>query len=167
MAVDLLNGRMTDAHQGEVVVFLIGMRINRLRAPRSWWPVVAAMPRMLKELAENPAAGLLGVRTVIGGGFRELTTIQYWRDQESLLAYASAADQQHRPAWQAFNRQARAAAAGGRSAVGIWHETYVVPAGRHETVYVDMPAFGLGAAAGVQPVAKRGDRAAQRLGEAG
>jgi hypothetical protein len=47
--------------------------------------------------------------------------------------------------------------------VGIWHETYVVPAGSYECIYSDMPAFGLGAATGVIPVSQRGERAAERL----
>jgi fumigallin biosynthesis monooxygenase-like protein len=27
--------------------------------------------------------------------------------------------------------------------VGIWHETYVIEAGRHEAIYNNMPVFGL------------------------
>ena len=42
--------RLTANLEGDFVVFLIGMRINRpLRVDR-WMPVAAAMPRMLKEL---------------------------------------------------------------------------------------------------------------------
>ncbi|MDH6134397.1 hypothetical protein P3T37_003800 [Kitasatospora sp. MAA4] len=156
------RSRVTDTHDGEVVVFLIGMRINRLRAVRQWWPTALAMPRMLKELFADPGSGLLGARTMVGGGFREITVVQYWKDADHLLAYAGAADRAHRPAWQAFNRQARS----NNGAVGIWHETYVVPAGAHETVYVNMRPFGLGQASGTQPVASRGEHAAQRLNPA-
>lgn len=49
--------------------------------------------------------------------------------------------------------------------MGIWHETFIVPAGSYETVY-DMPAYGLAAATGVVPVDRRGDTAAQRLSAA-
>jgi hypothetical protein len=31
-------------------------------------------------------------------------------------------------------------------AVGLWHETYHVRAGEHESVYVNLPVFGLAAA---------------------
>ncbi|WP_051966224.1 DUF4188 domain-containing protein [Kitasatospora mediocidica] len=158
-STQVIESRVTDAHDGGVVVFLIGMRINRLRAVRRWWPVAQAMPAMLRELFADPDAGLLGARTMVGGGLREITVVQYWKDADHLLAYATAADRKHRPAWQAFNRQARSSA----GAVGIWHETYVVPAGGHESVYVAMPPFGLGKAAGIQPVASRGEAAAQRL----
>ena len=61
----------------EVVVFLIGMRINRLRRVRSWWPVFRSMGRMLAELAGRPEAGLLGARSYWSG--RVLPTIQYLR----------------------------------------------------------------------------------------
>ncbi|WP_180357275.1 DUF4188 domain-containing protein [Streptomyces sp. TLI_146] len=153
-----IEGRMTAAAEGDMVVFLIGMRINRFRALRSWLPVTAAMPRMLKELVKDEDSGLLGFQPVLAGP-RTLAVVQYWESKEKLLAYASAQGKEHRPAWAAFNRRAR----GAKGAVGIWHETYVVPAGSHESVYVGMPAFGLGKATGVVPVGRRGDRAADRL----
>ncbi|WP_288402040.1 DUF4188 domain-containing protein, partial [uncultured Deinococcus sp.] len=37
-------------------------------------------------------------------------------------------------------------APGGQVGVVIWHETYVVGPGQYETVYVDMPRYGLGRA---------------------
>ncbi|MFJ7151442.1 DUF4188 domain-containing protein [Streptomyces sp. NPDC100445] len=154
------GNRVTAAAEGDVVVFLIGMRINRWRAVRHWLPVLTAMPRMLAELAGDDDSGLLGPRG-LGGGPRTFTVVQYWESREKLLAYASDRNGQHRPAWAAFNRRVRA----GGGAVGIWHETYIVPAGSYESVYVDMPPAGLGAAWGVEPVGRRGERAAQRLAD--
>ncbi|MEV7421859.1 DUF4188 domain-containing protein [Streptomyces sp. NPDC091212] len=153
---------MTARAEGEVTVFLIGMRINKFRAPRDWWPVVGAMPRMLRELSRDKGSGLIGARTLIGGP-RLIYVVQYWDSKEKLLAYASATDGQHRPAWAAFNRRMRAA----RGGVGFWHETYAVPAGSYENVYVDMPEFGLGKATGVIPVGRRGESAAERLASRG
>ena len=87
--------------------------------------------------------------------------IQYWRSTDDLIAYASADERIHRPAWRAFNARARRAA----GAVGIWHETYAVPAGGHETIYSGLGSpIGLGAVAGTQPLARRGEAARQRLG---
>ncbi|MBA0051769.1 DUF4188 domain-containing protein [Streptomyces sp. AJS327] len=149
---------MTDASEGEIVVFLIGMRINRLRAPRAWLPVFRAMPRMLRELSRDPSAGMLGYRLLFGGP-RIFCVVQYWESQERLHAYASSPEREHRPAWAAFHRRARRA----NGAVGIWHESYRVPPGHYESVYVDMPAFGLGAARGTAPVGQGGARAADRL----
>ncbi|NLU69795.1 DUF4188 domain-containing protein [Streptomyces sp. HNM0574] len=144
-------GRTTADVQGDVVVFLIGMRINRLSAPRSWVPVFRAMPRMLRELARDEDSGLLGYR-LTGLPPREFAVTQYWESREKLYAYAADAEREHRPAWAEFNRRAR----NGAGHVGIWHETYVVPAERCDTLYSDMPAYGLGAAHGVRPLTKRG-----------
>ncbi|MGW9046585.1 DUF4188 domain-containing protein [Streptomyces lydicus] len=150
--------RVTAAAEGDVVVFLIGMRINRWRAVRHWLPTLIAMPRMLKELSRDGGSGLLGLRG-LAGGLRVYGVVQYWESREKLLAYASDQGGQHRPAWAAFNRRVRASKGG----VGIWHETYIVPAGSYESVYIDMPPAGLAAAWGVEPVGRRGERAAQRL----
>jgi hypothetical protein len=153
----IIEGRMTAAAGGEVTVFLIGMRINSLWRVRSWWPVFTAMPGMLRELSRDPDSGLLGYRQLVSG--RVIYLVQYWSSHEKLLAYASDPAGLHRPAWAAFNRRLRA----GRHHVGFWHETYVVPAGHHEQIYVNMPAFGLGAATEVVPAGRRGERAADRL----
>ncbi|NLU75029.1 DUF4188 domain-containing protein [Streptomyces sp. HNM0575] len=158
MAGDVRAGRTTAAVRGDAVVFLIGMRINKLRALRSWVPVLTAMPRMLKELSKDPAGGLLGFRVMVGG-LRDISVVQYWESHEALFAYASAAGKEHRPAWAAYNRRAR----NGGSDVGIWHETYAVPAGRYETLYVNMPPYGLAAAHGNEPADRRGERAAERM----
>ncbi|MDB1089603.1 DUF4188 domain-containing protein [Streptomyces sp. ACA25] len=158
MGAKVIEGRMTAEKQDEVTVFLIGMRINSFWRLSSWWPVYRAMPKMLRELSQDPDSGLLGFRLLLGGP-RGFYVVQYWSSHEKLLAYASAPDREHRPAWAAFHRRLRA----GRGRVGFWHETYVVPAGAHEAVYVNMPPFGLGEAAGVVPVGRRGDRAGDRL----
>ncbi|MEV7185015.1 DUF4188 domain-containing protein [Kitasatospora sp. NPDC093102] len=51
----------------------------------------------------------------------------------------------------------------GRGHVGLWHETYIVPPGGYESIYFDMPPFGLAAATGQLSVEERGRHAAQRL----
>jgi hypothetical protein len=151
------SGRWTHDHDGGVVVFLIGARVNKPLAVRRWWPVVSAMPRMLRELQEDPALGLLGVTSTVQG--RGSLMVQYWRDLDSLLAYAHDADREHRPAWRDFNRAARAA----DGAIGFWHETFVVQAGGHESVYVDMPEQGLPLALGSLPVSSSRDAARDRF----
>lgn len=159
MGAEPIEGRMTAEHEEGIVVFLIGMRVNNYRAVRSWLPVARAMGPMISELAQDPDSGLLGYKA-LRAGLREAYLVQYWESKEKLLAYASAPDRGHRPAWAAFNRRLRE----GRGKVGFWHETYVVPAGSHESIYMNMPPYGLAAATGVTPVARRGNRAADRLG---
>ncbi|UQA97750.1 DUF4188 domain-containing protein [Streptomyces halobius] len=149
---------MTADAEGDVVVFLIGMRVNNWWAVRSWVPVFTAMPRMIRELSRDRSIGMLGTRLLMGFP-RHFTVVQYWESTEKLLAYASDQSGEHRPAWAAYNRRLRA----GRGRVGFWHETYAVPAGSYETIYGNMPAHGLGAAVGVVPVGRRGERAAERL----
>lgn len=151
------RGRWTHAHDGEVVVFVVGMRVNRWRSVPAWSAVLRAMPRMLGELSRERERGMLRQRTTLGRHGPEVTT--YWRSLPDLLAYAHDADGEHRPAWRAFNVAARRRP----GAVGIWHETYVVPAGAHESVYGDMPLTGLAAATTAVPVTARTDRAEQRF----
>ncbi|MGX4689621.1 DUF4188 domain-containing protein [Streptomyces sp. JNUCC 63] len=158
MSAKPIEGRMTAASEGEVVVLLIGMRINSFAAVRSWWPVARAMGPMLAELTRDPDSGLLGYRALPAGP-REVQLVQYWESKEKLLAYAAAPDKNHHPAWSAFNRRLRE----GKGKVGMWHETYVVPAGAYESIYMNMPESGLGKVTGVIPVTRRGDRAATRL----
>ncbi|ANY09266.1 DUF4188 domain-containing protein [Pseudonocardia sp. HH130630-07] len=139
----------------DIVVFLIGMRINKPWRPDAWLPAFAAMPRMLAELSADPDSGLLGYRTLIGAGGP--LVVQYWRDRESLFSYAVDASGEHRPAWAAFNRRARRVP----GAVGIWHETFAV--GEFETCYGDMPPAGLALALGTRPVDGRNTDARSRL----
>ena len=150
-------GRMTHHHEGELVVFLIGMRFNKPWRVDKWMPAFLAMPRMLTELSKDPDSGLMGFRLTIGADGP--TVIQYWNSRDKLYDYASAPSAQHRPAWTAFNRRARKAG----DAVGIWHETYQVD--RAETMYVGMPTFGLAKATHSVPVGSRADKAAQRMAE--
>ena len=137
--VDLIQRRVCAEIEGDFVVFLIGMRVNKPWKFWKWWPVASAMPRMLIELARKPDLGLLHARTL--GGFPGVTVIQYWRSFEALEAYAKSRDAAHLPAWRAFNQ-----AVGSNGDVGIWHETFLVRAGAYESVYNNMPAFGLGRA---------------------
>jgi Monooxygenase af470-like len=149
-------GRMTHEYDGDLVVFLIGMRINKPWRPDLWLPVFNAMPRMLAELSKDKDSGLLGYRLTIGAGGPLL--VQYWSSSEKLYGYASERNAAHRPAWAEFNRRARKAP----GAVGIWHETYVVE--RAESIYAGMPVSGLAAATSSVPVARRGESARERLG---
>lgn len=136
----ILAQRVTAAHQGDLVVFLIGMRINKLWKVHKWWPVARAMGRMLGELYQQPALGFLGGDSWPG---RTILMVQYWRSLDALLSYAHAKEHQHLPAWRDFHRSV-----GSNGDVGIWHETYAVQAGAMESVYANMPPFLLGKCTG-------------------
>ena len=156
----LITERVCAEVDSEIVVFLIGMRINRLWKVWKWLPDMIAMPKMLKELAARPELGMLSARTHFG--LRNLSSVQYWKSADHLRAFAHAADKTHLPAWQAFNQSI---ATGGD--VGIWHETYVVPQGSLESVYVNMPRYGLGLAGTLFPAKGNRSSATKRLGQAG
>jgi hypothetical protein len=147
---------MTHDYDGDLVVFLIGMRINKPSRPDLWMPAFFAMMPMLAELSKDKDSGLLGYRLAFGSGGPMV--VQYWNSHEKLYRYAGDLNAAHRPAWTAFNRRMRKT----RGSVGIWHETYVVE--RTESIYSGMPASGLAAATSVVPVARRGDTARERLG---
>lgn len=132
------KGRMFGRIEGDFVVFMIGMRINKLWQINKWFPSIMAMPKMLKELFANPDAGLLGIQSWFG---RTTIMVQYWRSFEHLEKYAKDKDAHHYPAWRDFNQKVRAS-----RAVGVWHETYKVSHGSYESIYVNMPTIGLGKA---------------------
>ena len=152
----VINERMTAKVEGDFVVFLIGMRINKAWKVWSWAPVAAAMPRMLIELAKQPELGLLHARTMFG--FPNIVVTQYWRSFDHLHRYATDATRAHLPAWKAFNK-----AVASNGDVGIWHETYLIGAGHHESVYNNMPAWGLGLAGELVPATGGRKSARERL----
>lgn len=153
---EIIHERVCAEIDGDTVVFLIGMRINKLWKVWRWLPVLVAMPRMLRELAAHPELGLLHARPQFG--LRNLWVVQYWRSAEHLRAYAQSASQAHLPAWRAFNTKI-----GTNGDVGIWHETYVASIGHAESVYVNMPRFGLGLAGNLFPAKGQRATAAKRL----
>src|SRR5690242_32113 len=111
--------RLAAEIEGDFVVFLIGIRINKPWKIHKWCPAFLAMPRMIKELERQPESGFLGSTSA---GF---TVIQYWRSFDHLERYARSHDHEHWPAWVAFNRRM----SNSRGDVGIWHETYLIRAG--------------------------------------
>lgn len=153
----VVAGRITHRHEGELVVFHIGMTVNQWWRPDQWLPIFGDMPRMLRELMTDPDSGLLGSQMLLGA--RGPYLVQYWSSIDKLYAYASAPAAAHRPAWTRFNRRARSAP----KAVGVWHETFLVE--RAESIYVSTPAMGLPAATEAVPVGSRQQRARQRFAD--
>lgn len=152
----IITQRMTAELEGDFVVFLIGMRINKIWKPHRWLPFARSMPAMLHELGQHPEWGLLGYHLQLG--FPLILSIQYWRSFEQLAAYAAHRNAVHLPTWVAFNKMI-----GSNGDVGIWHETYQVTAGHYETVYNNMPPFGFGSAGRLVPATGRRSAAATRI----
>ena len=146
--------RVTAKIEGDFVVFLIGMRINKFWKLHKWLPVFQAMPQMIRELERHPESGFLGHIMSLG------VIVQYWRSFEQLEAYARDANQLHWPAWVAFNKSVGKS----RDDVGIGHETYRVRAGEYECVYSGMPTFGLAKASATVDAVGPMESARGRLG---
>jgi hypothetical protein len=153
----MINSKRISATKGkEFVVFLIGMRVNK------WWKIGSisqvgmAMGRMLKELYSKPESGFLGAESWFG---RTTIMVQYWESFEKLEAYAKDRDQEHYPAWIDYYKKIKQS----REAVGIWHETYIQSPGTYESVYANMPAFGLGKVIGTEDATADYQTAKQRI----
>ncbi len=151
---DRVTARVED---DELVVFLIGMRINKPWKIHRWLPVARAMGRMIEELYAAPELGLKHVESWFG---RTTMMVQYWESFDALEAYATHKAKEHVPAWGEFNRLI-----GSNGDVGIWHETYVVEPGRFECVYNNMPRFGLARAYDTIPAKGAYARAPSRMAE--
>ncbi|WP_052460702.1 DUF4188 domain-containing protein [Microbacterium gorillae] len=154
---DVFPGRYTaDPDTETVTVFLIGMRANR------WWKlprvlrVAATMPKCLAHLARNPEAGMLGYHQWLG---RTTILVSYWRSPEHIQAFAADRDAPHLGPWREYMKLFS-----GSGDVGIYHETYQVPVRDAESVYGDMPLFGLARATAHVKIGAGRNTARQRLG---
>lgn len=156
MAQDIFPGRFTaDIGRDTVTVFLIGMRANR------WWKmgriaqVTSAMPAMMQHLAAHPEAGLLGSEQWFG---RTTVMLSYWDSPEHLRRFAADKDSPHLGPWRKFMKEIA-----GSGDIGVWHETYQVPASGIEVVYNGMPMFGLAKATTHVQVGPGTNTAKQRM----
>lgn len=153
---NVIPGRFTAQIDESFVVFVIGMRINKPLAFNKWLPTFRAMGPMLRELYTHLEKGFLGGETFLYWPGAAL--VQYWRSYEDLERFARDRDAPHLPAWRRFNQTV-----GADGSVGVFHETYVIEAGRHEAIYANMPLFGLAKATEHVPAEGRLETARRRL----
>ncbi|MFD0521374.1 DUF4188 domain-containing protein [Paractinoplanes durhamensis] len=146
---------MTAEVDGDFVVFLIGMRINKWWKLHKWLPIAATMGPMMRELIRRKELGLLHFTSWAGP--RGTLMVQYWRSVEHLEDFAKDARLPHHPAWKRWNKLV-----GSSGDVGVWHETYVVQNGTFEVLYGNMPPFGLAEAGRAVPLTRATRGAAGR-----
>ena len=145
--MSLINvGRHTAEIEGDFVVFIIGARPSPFRLLRGLRDLGGnkGMKHMLDYLTQNPDKGLLGYEQFGLGA-----SVQYWSSFEHLEAFAKDTEDPHLDVWRKFVKRV-----GKSGRTGIWHETFLVRAGEYETVYTNMPDFGLAKASAVVPVAE-------------
>jgi hypothetical protein len=152
---NIIKQRMTVQIEGDFVIFIIGMKINKFWKIHKWLPAAIGMPAMLKELSQNKEKGLLGFQLL--GGIPPVV-IQYWESFEKLEAYAKDREAKHLPVWKAFNKNI-----GSNGDVGIWHETYRVKAGEYECIYNNMVPYGLGTVGKLVPASGKLEYSAGRI----
>ncbi|MGZ9586724.1 DUF4188 domain-containing protein [Paenibacillus marinisediminis] len=152
----VIPGRYTAHIDGSFVVFIIGMRINKLWAVHRWLPVFMAMNPMMQELYRNRDLGFLDASFHFS--WRGVSVVQYWRSFEHLEQYARQGAV-HLEAWRSFNQKV-----GTSGTVGIYHETYLVPEGQYECLYNNMPVYGLAKAGSHVPAIGKRETAGRRLG---
>src|SRR5438552_10467018 len=153
----VVPGRFSADIEGPFVVFIIGMRVNKFFAFRKWIATAMAMGPMIRTLYEHPEKGFLGAQTFVY--WRGVATVQYWRSFEDLERFARDKDDPHLEAWRTFNKTI-----GSDGSVGIFHETFLVDAGKYEALYGNMPVFGLASAANHVPATGHRETARRRLG---
>jgi hypothetical protein len=106
--------------------------------------------RMVKDLDDHSEKyGFLGANTYIGSErstANEIMILAYFRTYEGLHTWAHTAGGVHREAWSYWNTKVMA---NGKTEDGrmfsIMHETYQIPAGMWENIYVNYHPSGLGA----------------------
>ncbi|KAJ5675510.1 hypothetical protein N7462_008407 [Penicillium macrosclerotiorum] len=127
----------------QIVVFLLGARSNHplgSLAPGMKF-LSDSVIAMMRELQADPeSAGLLGTTRWLNQeapAGNETMTVMYWRDHESLqrFAHGSLHTSVMRD-WVAVEKK--------NPHLAIFHETYVVPRGNWESIYVNSKPVGLG-----------------------
>ena len=145
--------RVSAEIDGEFVVFLIGMRINRKWKIHKWLPVFRARRKMLAELEAHPESGF------ISHSESGRIAILYWRTFEQLEYFAREADKERSPAWIDFNAKVERS----RGDLDVWREIYVIKPGKYEAVHGGLPAVGQGKVGHLKAWSSRKSDAEPRL----
>ena len=146
--------KATVQNEKDVVVFIIGMKIHKFFYVHQWIPIAKAMGTMLKELYQNKNHGFQNGELHLN--WKGITVIQYWDGFEQLETFAH--EELHRGIWKEYYQKADM-----QKVVGIFHETYIVPAKNYEAIYVNMPEFGLGKARSLESIDQKKKSSRQRL----
>lgn len=126
----------------EVVVFLIGFRNNHplgILAPGMKW-IGEQFQGMIRDLEEHDEEfGLMGMTSWINTSTRttqnESLQVGYFKTVEGLHAFAHS--EYHMKTWREWNANVKQ-----WPHLSIYHETYAVPKGAWETIYVNSHVSG-------------------------
>lgn len=130
----LIAPRYSATLDGDFVLFIVGMRINRLCAIHIWPAILLRALRIIRS-ATPGANGLLSREIVISG--KGIALITYWDDFDQWEEFGNS-DNHHRSSWKYFYERVI-----NSKAVGLWHELYSIKQGEYQTIYMQMPPKGL------------------------
>lgn len=139
--------RMATDIDGEFVIYINGMRLNKLRAVHKYFLAGLKAAKMFEELERDPDSGFLGYLPAYMG-LRSGAAIQYWRSLEDIRRFARDPDDLHVPAWRWYNEEV-----GNDGELGFWAELYVIEDGNYETFYRNVRPVGLGEIGELVPMA--------------
>lgn len=128
-------------------------RLKLIAQVYHWFPPLQAS--IIDGVARNEARLIVAENLYLPG----VMLLQYWRSFDDLENFARNPSEPHLAAWKRYNQ-----AVGAGGSVGIFHETYQIAAGGAESVYGNMPVFGLAKATRHVPAVGRRETARQRLG---
>lgn len=109
--------RMAAETDGDFVIYVNGMRLNKLRAVHRWLIAGRKLAAMFDRLAADPDSGFLGYQPAFMG-LRTGAAIQYWRSLDDLLRFAHDGADLHVPAWTWYDE-----AVDDGGGVGFWART--------------------------------------------
>ncbi|KAH6669291.1 hypothetical protein B0J14DRAFT_657385 [Halenospora varia] len=140
-----LNGSLSPTPSDqEVVVLILGARSNHVngRYAPGMAEVGETYSAMWKDAEENREKwGFLGKTTGLKTSNLESNNatiwISYWKNLESVERFAQGPA--HKKGWDLFRQTSKK-----YPHIGILHETYAVPKGHWETIYVNFLPFGMG-----------------------
>jgi hypothetical protein len=142
----------TKPSQNPIVVIKLAARSNHPLG--TFHPYMRTISSFFKRMVKNlddysEEYGFLGASIYIGNEratANEIMILAYFRTYEGLHAFAHAPGGVHREAWSYWNTQVMAKGKTEESRMfSIMHETYQIPAGMWENIYVNYHPSGLGA----------------------
>lgn len=142
----------TSPSQSPIVVIKLAARSNHpLGTFHPHLRVISTFfKRMINDLDDHSEKyGFLGANTYIGAERKtanEIMILAYFRTYEGLHAWTHVPGGVHREAWSYWNTNVMAKAKLEESRMfSIMHETYQIPAGMWESIYINYHPSGLGA----------------------
>jgi hypothetical protein len=157
----IIRGRYAAEIEGDFCVFHVGLIVNSQIPTMDLKKIGDAFSAMVAELEADPERyGFYGATNYIAGNASvdSTLTIQYWRSQQHVDAYARDHMTKHFPNMLWTSKMMKLSAD-----VGFWHESFTVHAGEYEGVYVNCPQMLLGKAGRVVPATGRRRTARGRL----